>query len=81
MFYRSITAMVVSFSVLAAPPLLADDTDALFDALGLPKILEVMRAEGIAYGAQIGTDLFPARTNASWVATCRARGQRAARFA
>jgi len=69
MHYRSVTAIVVSFSVLAASPLIADDTDALFEALGMPEILEVMRVEGIEYGAQIGTDLFPARTNASWAAT------------
>tara|TARA_R110002051_G_scaffold57104_11_gene105906 strand:- start:1556 stop:2380 length:825 start_codon:yes stop_codon:yes gene_type:complete len=69
MLHRSLAAVAVSISVLAASPSFADDTDVLFDALGLPEILEVMRAEGIEYGAQIGTDLFPRASNASWAAT------------
>jgi len=43
-----------------------DTSAALFDALGLPEMLEIMRQEGIGYGEEIGTDLFADRTNAQW---------------
>jgi len=35
--------------------------DRLFDALGLPDLVEVMRAEGIVYGEEIAGQLFPGR--------------------
>ena len=69
MFYKSLGAAFVTASFLAATPVIANDADALFEALGMPEIIEIMRAEGLDYGAQIGTDLFPTRVNAAWSAT------------
>jgi hypothetical protein len=40
----------------------------LFTALKLPEILGVMREEGIAYGAEIGGDLFPGAIDPDWSA-------------
>lgn len=67
MFYRTFATATVSIC-LGSAAFASDDAEALFDALGLPQIIEVMRAEGIEYGGQIGTDLFPSQVNASWAA-------------
>ncbi|MEL6682273.1 MAG: hypothetical protein AAFQ09_06480 [Pseudomonadota bacterium] len=40
--------------------------DALFDALGLPEMLEIMREEGLDYGATIATDMFPGNSATRW---------------
>jgi hypothetical protein len=40
----------------------------LYAALQLPEILEVMRQEGISYGAKIGEDLFPVAIDPDWSA-------------
>lgn len=54
----------------AAQPAAQDASiDALFDALGLPRVLETMRAEGLAYGADLKTDLFPGQSAAGWETT------------
>lgn len=44
------------------------DADELFDAMGLPRILEIMRDEGLSYGESIEEDLFPGRGGAGWTA-------------
>ncbi len=41
-------------------------TETLFNALGLPEMMQIMREEGVVYGAEIGSDLFGDRTNAEW---------------
>ncbi len=41
----------------------------LFDALGLPDILDIMREEGVRYGIDIETDLFDGRGGDRWAAT------------
>jgi len=46
--------------------------DALFAALALPDLIDIMREEGLEYGAQINTDLFPAQGGAEWHATIAA---------
>ncbi|RVT82593.1 DUF2059 domain-containing protein [Rhodobacteraceae bacterium CCMM004] len=54
---------------LAALPLRAapsEDLEALYDALGLPEIIAVMRDEGRAYGADLADDLFPGRDGGVW---------------
>lgn len=43
-------------------------TQELYAALRLPEILEVMREEGISYGAKIGDDLFPVAIDPDWSA-------------
>lgn len=41
---------------------------ALFEALGLPEMIAVMREEGIGYGETIAADLFGAQPGADWQA-------------
>jgi hypothetical protein len=40
----------------------------LYTVLRLPEILQVMREEGISYGAKIGADLFPVAIDPDWSA-------------
>lgn len=42
------------------------DADALFEALALEEILGIMREEGLAYGEQIGVDMFGGTPPADW---------------
>lgn len=68
MIYRSLQALTVATSLWVAGPVSAQDTSAeiLFDIIGLTDIIDIMREEGVTYGAQIGTDLFPDRVGPSW---------------
>ena len=70
MFQRAIVTGVLIGSIWAGSAMAAEDAQAeiLFEALGLPDIIEIMREEGIVYGAEIGTDLFPDKTGPSWAA-------------
>jgi len=71
MFHRSISAGAFVAAFWLASPTIAQDHDAeiLFEALGLPDIIDIMREEGVVYGVQVGTDLFPSRVGPSWSAT------------
>ena len=65
---RSIAASL-AIVVAGAPPVAAQsdaEVAALFDAMGLPQMIETMREEGINYGAEIGEGLFQGRTSADW---------------
>ncbi len=44
----------------------ADVHAALFTALGLPEMIDIMRAEGLDYGADIASDLLSGRADAAW---------------
>ena len=44
----------------------ADKAGKLADALGIPKVVEIMREEGLAYGVGIEDELFPGRGGAAW---------------
>ena len=60
-------AAAVAFAV----PALADretELDRLYDALGLPDMIEVMRQEGVDYGDEMSDDLFPGRGGPAWQA-------------
>ena len=60
-------AVAVAFAV----PALADretELDRLYDALGLPDMIEVMRQEGVDYGDEMSDDLFPGRGGPAWQA-------------
>ncbi len=61
------TAVTLAFAMPAAAQ--ESDTDALFDLLMLPEIIEIMREEGISYGDTIGQDLFGGPPNAEWTNT------------
>ena len=53
-----------------AMPLAAQDraADPLFDALGMPELVEVMREEGLSYGESIAAEMFSAREAEAWQA-------------
>jgi hypothetical protein len=59
-----------AFILLAAPALA--DAGRLFDAIGMPRIIEVMREEGLSYGETIRTDLLAGQGGAGWSATVSA---------
>lgn len=45
------------------------DAQALWDALEMPAFIDVMRAEGLAYGDQLGRDMFGGTGPAAWSQT------------
>ncbi len=68
---RFIAPVFAAALALTAPPAFAQDdqaakVDLLFDALGLPDMLMIMREEGLGYGETIADDMFPGSNNASW---------------
>ena len=71
MIHRTIAIASIVTSSFISLPALAQNTQAelLFDALGLPDIVDIMREEGVVCGAQIGTDLFPNQVSPAWRAT------------
>ena len=44
----------------------AADIDALYDALGLPEIIAIMREEGIDYGEELGAEMFQGSAGSDW---------------
>ncbi|MDO6585537.1 DUF2059 domain-containing protein [Salipiger sp. 1_MG-2023] len=59
-------AIVAAFVAL---PLRADPVDPLnelLDRIGLSEIVQIMRAEGLAYGSEMAADLLPGGANAAW---------------
>lgn len=50
----------------------AAQVDALFAALGLPEMIDIMRQEGLAYGDEIARDLLPGRPTGDWAAALAA---------
>ena len=71
MIHHTIAIASIVTSSFISLPALTQNTQAelLFDALGLPDIVDIMREEGVVYGAQIGTDLFPNQVSPAWRAT------------
>ena len=58
-------------ATLCAAPLWAQEADAdkvdqLFDALGMPQMIEIMREEGLAYGETLAADMLPGGPSAEW---------------
>jgi len=48
------------------------DADAIFAALALPDLIEIMREEGLVYGRKINQDLFPEQGGSEWNAAIAA---------
>ncbi|MCK0094574.1 DUF2059 domain-containing protein [Yoonia sp. F2084L] len=44
----------------------ADKIDSLFDALGLPEMIEIMREEGLSYGETLAADMLPGGRSDQW---------------
>lgn len=53
-------------SALWAMPAGAEPVDDLFEALRLPEMIEIMREEGMAYGDELGHDMFAGSASARW---------------
>lgn len=61
-------AFGLAFAISAAPVSAASVND-LLDALGVPEIIEIMRAEGLEYGDTLARDMIPSGGSDSWDAT------------
>ncbi|WP_422073369.1 DUF2059 domain-containing protein [Tranquillimonas rosea] len=61
-------ALALLCATAAAPPVLAQqtDADALYDALDLGTVIEVMREEGLDYGEDLGQDLLGGQGGTAW---------------
>lgn len=63
-------AFATVLAVFALPGWAQDDDavkiDALYEALALPQMLEIMREEGLDYGQTIATDMFPGSGLGRW---------------
>jgi hypothetical protein len=68
MLRNLIPSAVAAFGVLAVPAQADTDARALFEALGMPAIIDIMRKEGLSYGDTIRSDLFPGQGGAGWAA-------------
>lgn len=53
-------------ALMLALPAAAAPVDDLMEALRLPEMIEIMRAEGLAYGEELGQDLFAGGGSARW---------------
>lgn len=67
---RFVAPFAVALS-LSAAPLWADSVDeakvdTLYDALGMPEMIEIMRDEGLAYGETLALDMLPGGTSNEW---------------
>ena len=63
-------ALPTAIALLAAPPGAADEaTDALFDALGVDRVVPVVSDEGVGYGTDLEVMMFPGRGGEEWRAT------------
>jgi hypothetical protein len=60
-------ALVALLAGLVAP-LSAAPADDLMDALQIDDMLEIMREEGLSYGADLGEEMFPGGTSERWQA-------------
>ncbi len=68
---RFTTAFALIATITAAPvSAQSDDTakvDALFAALGMPEIIDIMREEGLEYGTSLATEMVPGGVSSDWV--------------
>ncbi len=65
-FFLAPLALIATLGTAQAQAVDAEKGAALFDALGLPEMIQIMRDEGLAYGEEIATDLLSDQTNANW---------------
>lgn len=68
---RRLAVTIATAASFAAAPLFAQTADeatidALFDALGMPQMIEIMREEGVAYGETLGQDMLPGGPTDQW---------------
>ena len=60
------TGLSVAFWSMPAD---ASEVDDLLDALGVPQIVEIMRAEGLEYGDTLAADMIPGGSTGGWTNT------------
>lgn len=65
MLRRLFLSLIASFTLVSAV-WAQDDADLLFDAMGMPQIITIMRDEGLAYGDTIARDMFPSGATPRW---------------
>jgi hypothetical protein len=63
---RTFAATVIFALAFPMMAFASDRAEDLADALGIPGVIDIMRTEGIAYGAGIEDELFPGRGGAAW---------------
>jgi hypothetical protein len=67
MIRNMMATVVTGLAVLAwTIPAWAAPTDDLLDALGVPQIVEIMRAEGLEYGDTLAEDMIPGGGTGNW---------------
>ncbi|PUB12697.1 DUF2059 domain-containing protein [Yoonia sediminilitoris] len=67
LFYATIAAAV--FFVASLPAFAQrdqDKLDALFDAMGLAEMIEILRAEGLVHGSEVAQQMLPGGREARW---------------
>lgn len=60
---------VTALALLAAGPVLSatpEELDSLYEALGTPELLDILREEGMAQSEELRDDMFPGRGGAGW---------------
>lgn len=65
-------ALILSIVIVLTAPFARaqdDESSALFDAMGLPALIDIMREEGMTYGETIARDLFPSGITPRWADT------------
>jgi hypothetical protein len=63
------TASISAFFAVSSPVAHAAEVDDLLDAMGVPQIVEIMRAEGLEYGETLAADMVPGGSTEGWRAT------------
>ena len=67
-FRTTAIALVLTLPGVARAEVDQATVDAIFTAMSLSEMIEIMQTEGIDYGAQIADDLFPGRPTDAWEA-------------
>jgi len=69
--YRIVTATCFAAATAYSPAFAQSNDiaklDALFDALDMPEIIDIMREEGLAYGATLADDMLPGGQSQAWI--------------
>ncbi len=61
--------IALTLSLMPARADRAADLETLYEALGLIEVVDIMRKEGVGYGADMEAQLFPGRGGSGWAAT------------
>jgi len=68
--FRFIASLIFAVALISGPlrAQVADEArvDTLFDALGMPQIIDVMREEGLSYGESLAVEMLPGGPSDEW---------------